>query len=146
MILLLTDRLLRLQAALSRGLLPDDETLKQLVLDPELPLAGRDISTLRWPEEPLRYVLTSERAHPDGHLTPHCHPSLAALSLFEVFLLACPFTCYPACCSNLSLNVPVGSLSTMGVSRFCKKYPAVLSTLQRSVLELVCKYQKTVLG
>ena len=49
-----------LQAALSRGLLPDDETLKQLVLDPELPLTGRDISTLRWPEEPLRYVLTSK--------------------------------------------------------------------------------------
>ena len=53
--------LLLLQAALSRGLLPDDETLKQLVLDPELPLTGRDISTLRWPEEPLRYVLTSEQ-------------------------------------------------------------------------------------
>ena len=48
-----------LQAALSRGLLPDDETLRQLMLDPELPLSGRDISTLRWPEEPLRYVLTS---------------------------------------------------------------------------------------
>ena len=47
------------QAALSRGLLPDDETLKQLILDPELPLSGRDISTLRWPEEPLRFVLTS---------------------------------------------------------------------------------------
>ena len=52
---------MRLQAALSRGLLPDDETLKQLVLDPELPLAGRDIATLRWPEEPLRFVLTSKR-------------------------------------------------------------------------------------
>ena len=49
-----------MQAALSRGLLPDDETLKQLVLDPELPLAGRNISTLRWPEEPLRHVLTRE--------------------------------------------------------------------------------------
>ena len=48
-----------LQAALSRGLLPDDETLKQLILDPELPLSGRDISLLRWPEEPLRFVLTS---------------------------------------------------------------------------------------
>ncbi len=56
---LITD-LPTLQAALSRGLLPDDETLKQLVLDPELPLTGRDISTLRWPEEPLRYVLTSK--------------------------------------------------------------------------------------
>ena len=34
----------------------------------------------------------------------------------------------------------------MGVSRFCARYPAVLATLQRSLLELVCKYQKTVLG
>ena len=57
-----------LQAALSRGLLPDDETLKQLVLDPELPLAGRDISTLRWPEEHLRYVLTSKWIHPKNEV------------------------------------------------------------------------------
>ena len=41
---------------------------------------------------------------------------------------------------------PAGSLSSMGVSRFCARYPAVLATLQRSLLELVCKYQKTVLG
>lgn len=39
-----------------------------------------------------------------------------------------------------------GSLSTLGVSRFCEKYPAVLATLQRSLLELVCNYQKQVLG
>jgi hypothetical protein len=45
--------------------------------------------------------------------------------------------CYP---------VATGSLSTLGVSRFCEKYPAVLATLQRSLLELVCKYQKQVLG
>ncbi len=42
--------------------------------------------------------------------------------------------------------VGAGSLSTLGVSRFCEKYPAVLATLQRSLLELVCKYQKQVLG
>ena len=64
-----------LQAALSRGLLPDDETLKQLVLDPDLPFAGRDISTLRWPEEPLRYVLTSE-------WTPPQHQVFSPLSLW----------------------------------------------------------------
>lgn len=45
------------QAALERGLLPDDETLKQLLLDPELPIGGRDLGSLRWPEEPLRFVL-----------------------------------------------------------------------------------------
>lgn len=49
------------QAALERGLLPDDETLKQLLLDPELPVSGRDLGSLRWPEEPLRFVLI--RAH-----------------------------------------------------------------------------------
>ena len=43
-------------------------------------------------------------------------------------------------------NFHAGSLSRLGVSRFCQKYPAVLATLQRSILELVCKYQKTVLG
>ncbi|KAK9917344.1 hypothetical protein WJX75_003398 [Coccomyxa subellipsoidea] len=85
------------KAALERGLLPDDETLKQLSADPDLPICGRDIGELSWPEEPLRFAL-------------------------------------------------IRSLSTLGVSRFCEKYPAVLATLQRSLLELVCKYQKQVLG
>ncbi|KAK9917136.1 hypothetical protein WJX75_006780 [Coccomyxa subellipsoidea] len=85
------------KAALERGLLPDDETLKQLSADPDLPICGRDIGELSWPGEPLRFAL-------------------------------------------------IRSLSTLGVSRFCEKYPAVLATLQRSLLELVCKYQKQVLG
>lgn len=54
--------------------------------------------------------------------------------------LCCPWLCLIGC------FVCTGSLSSLGVSRFCQKYPAVLGTLQRSVLELVCKYQKTVLG
>ena len=57
---MLVTRFGHLQAALERGLLPDDETLKQLALDPELPIGGRDIHSLAWPEEPLRYVLISE--------------------------------------------------------------------------------------
>lgn len=52
--------LVTLQAALERGLLPDDETLKQLALNPELPIGGRDIHSLAWPEDPLRFVLISE--------------------------------------------------------------------------------------
>jgi hypothetical protein len=52
-----------LQAALERGLLPDNETLKQLVLDPELPIGGRSPESLSWPEEPLRFVLIS-KPHP----------------------------------------------------------------------------------
>ena len=39
-----------------------------------------------------------------------------------------------------------GALSQLGVARFCKKYPAVLDALLRTQLELICKYQKTVLG
>ena len=50
------------QAALERGLLPDDETLRQLALDPELHLGGQGgIDALRWPEEPLRFVLIRAR-------------------------------------------------------------------------------------
>ena len=47
---------------MERGLVPDDETLRQLVLDPELRLEGyrEDIAGLRWPQEPLRFVLIRE--------------------------------------------------------------------------------------
>ena len=45
------------QMALERGLLPDDETLKQLTEEPDSLVAGRDPSSLRWPAEPLRMVL-----------------------------------------------------------------------------------------
>ena len=48
-------------------------------------------------------------------------------------------------CSCAAVHA-AGSLSSMGCARFCAKYPAVLAALQRSLLELVCKYQKQVLG
>lgn len=35
------------------------------------------------------------------------------------------------------------TLFAAGVARFAQKYPAVLDALLRSVLELICKYQKT---
>ena len=46
-----------LQAALSRGLLPDDETLQQLKNDKEAFTINRSPKELRWPEEPLRTSL-----------------------------------------------------------------------------------------
>ena len=46
-----------MQMALERGLLPDDETLKQLMEEPDSLVAGRDPASLRWPAEPLRLVL-----------------------------------------------------------------------------------------
>lgn len=64
--------LLPAQAALERGLLPDDETLKQLSMDPDLPIQGRDIASLCWPEEPLRFVLISAHHFHALLRTPAC--------------------------------------------------------------------------
>ncbi|KAK9816841.1 hypothetical protein WJX72_005809 [[Myrmecia] bisecta] len=89
--------LLLWKAALERGLVPDDETLKQLTEERGSFVAGREVESLRWPEDPLRFVL-------------------------------------------------IRSLSTLGVARFAKKYPAVLDALLRSILELIVKYQKVVSG
>ena len=43
--------------ALDRGLLPDDETLKQLTEERDSLVAGKQVASLRWPEDPLRPVL-----------------------------------------------------------------------------------------
>lgn len=43
-----------------------------------------------------------------------------------------------ACCA--------GELSTLGVSRFAKRYPAVLTALIKSLLEVICKYERAVAG
>lgn len=39
-----------------------------------------------------------------------------------------------------------GRLSQIGVARFARKYPAVMDALLRALLELICKYHRTVLG
>lgn len=46
-----------MQLALERGLLPDDETLKQLVDEKGSAVYGQSIAALQWPVEPLRSVL-----------------------------------------------------------------------------------------
>lgn len=89
--------LLMWKAALERGLVLDDFTIQQLIDEKDSFVARQTVEALRWPEEPLRFVL-------------------------------------------------VRSFSTLGVARFAQKYPAVLDALLRSVLELICKYQKTVIG
>jgi len=37
-------------------------------------------------------------------------------------------------------------LSQLGVARFTRKYPAVLDALLRTMLDVVCKYQRTISG
>ena len=39
-----------------------------------------------------------------------------------------------------------GSLSQLDVARFAKKYPAVMTALLRSLLEVTVKYYKALLG
>lgn len=89
--------LLMWKAALERGLVLDDFTIQQLIDEKDSFVAGQSVEVLRWPEEPLRFVM-------------------------------------------------VRSFSTLGVARFAQKYPAVLDALLRTMLEMICKYQKTVIG
>lgn len=48
-----------LQLALERGLLPDDETLKQLTEERGSLVSNVPVAALQWPAEPLRPVLIS---------------------------------------------------------------------------------------
>lgn len=78
------------QIALDRGLVADDEVVKQLVAERDSPLLGRSLESLQWPEEPLRAVLirTShfsvlmggsthqfEALHTPGGCTPGADPN-----------------------------------------------------------------------
>ena len=52
---------------------------------------------------------------------------------------------------NLQLKTPLcvwltGCLSQLDVARFAKKYPAVMTALLRSILEVTVKYYKALLG
>ena len=46
-----------MQAALNRGLLPDDNTLTQLAQEQDSPVYGHSVDSLRWPDPELRVVL-----------------------------------------------------------------------------------------
>ena len=85
------------KAALERGLVPDDATLRQLTAEKDSFVAGLSPESLAWPVEPLRAVL-------------------------------------------------IRRLSTLGVSRFAAKYPAVRDALLKGLLEVIVKHYKTVLG
>ena len=37
-------------------------------------------------------------------------------------------------------------MAQLGVARFAQKYPAVRDTLLRALLELICKYTRTIIG
>ena len=49
-----------MQAALERGLLPDDVTVQQLTEEKGSVFARHALQDLTWPEEPLRAVLIRE--------------------------------------------------------------------------------------
>lgn len=49
-----------MQAALNRGLLPDDNTLTQLASEQDSPVYGQSVQSLRWPDLELRLVLIRE--------------------------------------------------------------------------------------
>jgi hypothetical protein len=85
------------RAALDRGLLPDDEAIKQILAAKESFAAGHSVEELQWPAEPLRTML-------------------------------------------------IRVLAKLGVSRFAQKYPGVKEALLKSILEVVCKYHKTIAG
>ncbi len=46
-----------LQEALNRGLLPDDNTLRQLSIEPDSIVHGRSLESMQWPDADLRMVL-----------------------------------------------------------------------------------------
>ena len=63
----------------------------------------------------------------------------------EIYSTELPFQ--KGLCNSTRIFIAVaGSLSVLGVSRFAKKYPAVLTALLKSLLELVCKYEKAING
>ena len=45
------------QEALNRGLLPDDNTLRQLALEKDSIVYGRSLESMQWPDTELRIVL-----------------------------------------------------------------------------------------
>jgi hypothetical protein len=45
------------QEALNRGLLPDDNTLRQLSIEPDSIVHGRSLESMQWPDADLRMVL-----------------------------------------------------------------------------------------
>ena len=47
---------------------------------------------------------------------------------------------------TVGLHVHAVRLSQLGVARFARKYPAVMDTLLRTMLEVICKYQRLISG
>ena len=75
-----------------------------------------------------------------------CHPSLHGICEIKCVTIQRSYPMHALLQRGSCLPGRAGSLSTLGVARFCARYPAVLAALQRSLLELLCKFQKAVLG
>ncbi len=60
---------------------------------------------------------------------------VAIFTVFMIIVIVTNVVCWHA-----------GSLSQLDVARFAKKYPAVMTALLRSLLEVTVKYYKALLG
>ena len=134
---------MRLQNALEKGLLPDDATLHQLVQDRNSVVYGQAVQGLAWPEDPLRPVLISALHAPvallDGNTDSMPHQNLVSEVCFLVMISTRSIL-------QTKARPHVGRLAQLGVARFACKYPAVMDALLRALLELICKYNRTVMG
>lgn len=52
----------------------------------------------------------------------------------------------PVCDWSILDFLHAGSLSVLGLVRFTRKYPPVLNTWLKSLIALVCKYEKAMAG
>lgn len=145
------------QAALQEGLVPDDETLVTMAENPGFVGGDRKLEDLRWPDEPLRAALLSE---PLGIGEMPVGSSMvyiaSGIRLCFIGAHACLRECGRLMVSSPSSSLQqtgswfsplhahtTGGVTVLGVGRFAKKYPAVLQALLKSLVQVVCQYQKT---
>lgn len=79
------------RAALDRGLLPDDDTIRQLAADRETFTVGHDLETLRWPAEPLRTTLIRALSKLGVARFAHKYPAVKEALLKGLLELVCNY-------------------------------------------------------
>jgi len=67
------------------------------------------------------------------------------ISVISIFMIVVVIVMIVVIVTN-SVCLHAGSLSQLDVARFAKKYPAVMTALLRSLLEVTVKYYKALLG
>eukprot|EP00884_Botryococcus_braunii_P013814 jgi/Botrbrau1/22433/Bobra.0091s0035.1 len=79
------------RTALDRGLVADDETLKQVLEERDSPFFGRLHSSLQWPEEPLRAVLVRGLSELGVARFCHKYPAVLDTMILSILQLACQY-------------------------------------------------------